>query len=87
MKVRVLGMKRFDGEFEGKSYHQTTLFAAVLDEETEGLVGNRVTVVKIPDSLNPPVLEVGKEYVVYFGEPNRSGRAKVDFIVESKKSA
>ena len=30
MKVRVIGMKRFDGEFEGKEYHQTTLHCAVL---------------------------------------------------------
>ena len=85
MKVRVIGMKRFDGEVEGKTYHQTTLFAAVLEEETEGLVGNRTTTIKIPDSLMPPVLTIGNEYVVYYGEPNKAGRAKVDFIAEGPK--
>ena len=80
-------MKRFDGIIEGREYHQTTLYCAVLDEEVEGLTGNRVTTVKIPDTLLPPVLDVGKEYLIYFGEPNRRGQAKVDFIAEAPKKA
>ena len=56
MKVRVIGMKRFDGEFEGKEYHQTTLHCAVLDEDREGLTGNRVKILKVPDAICPVVL-------------------------------
>lgn len=90
MKVRVIGMKRFDGKFEGKEYHQTTLHCAVLDEDREGLTGNRVKIIKVPDAICPVVLSVGAEYVVYFGEANSTGNAKVEFISEvpaSKKAS
>ena len=84
MKIQVVGTKRFDGEVEGKQYHQTTLYGIEQDFMQDGLIGYRVTTVKIRDEINPPPLEVGAEYLVYLGQPNAQGRAKVEFIQRCK---
>ena len=38
MRVKVVGMKRFDGEVEGREYHQTTLYCIEKDFIQDGLV-------------------------------------------------
>ncbi len=89
MLVEVVGTKRFDGEVEGREYHTTTLFCIEKDVQLDGLIGDRVTTLKVPDAVNPPPLEVGGEYVVYYGSPrvDRSGtaRARIEFIQRVKK--
>lgn len=84
MKIQVVGTKRFDGEFEGKAYHQTTLYGIEQDFVQDGLIGYRTVTVKVRDDLNPPPLEVGATYLVFFGQANAQGRSKVEFIQRCK---
>ena len=71
MKILVAGMKRFDGVFEGREYHQTKLHCIEKDVKMEGLVGDRVTIVTVKDEINPPPISVGKEYLVYFDQTGK----------------
>ena len=80
MRVKVVGMKRFDGEVEGREYHQTTLHCIEKDVMQDGLTGDRVTTVKVKDAINPPPFEIGAEYLIFYGQPNSRGRADVEFI-------
>lgn len=84
MLVKLLGFSRFDGEYEGRTYHQTKLYCELLDEKKDNLVGSMVCEVTVKDELNPPTFAVGNYYRVYYGRPKAyDGKAvaQIEMIV------
>lgn len=83
MKIKVIGIERKDYDFDGIKFNGNYIHSAKVDEPKEGLVGDVVTTIKIPDGhkcSNIP-LTVGETYTVYFDD-----KKKVDFIAKCNDS-
>ncbi len=77
MKIKVIGIERQDYDFDGMKFNGHKIHCAKIEEEIDGLIGVKVTHIKIPDGhkcADIP-LKVGEKYTVYFDD-----KKKVDYI-------
>lgn len=77
MQVKIVGIQTQDYTLDsGYSFKGEKIHAIDLETVANGQVGQQVTTFKIPSTkVIPCVLEVGKEYVVYFTQ-----KGAVDFV-------
>lgn len=84
MKIKVVGIENQDYKMDnGYEFKGRKLHCLDLETERQGLIGNKITNIKIADNsplANEP-LEVGKDYIVYFTQ-----KGSLDFIRPSNVS-